>query len=155
MNKVADDVITIRPFSLDHYDAVFALWQECEGIGLSQADSRESIERYLKRNPGMSFIAKAGDPVVGAVLGGHDGRRGYIHHLAVHPSYRRRALGRRLVQQCLAALAREGIGKCHLFVMNHNKVGIAFWKCVGWTPRTDIGVISRNIEPEDTGTSCC
>ncbi len=155
MNKVADGAIAIHPFSLDHYDAVFTLWKECEGIGLSQADSCESIQRYLERNPGMSFVATSGDALVGAVLGGHDGRRGYIHHLAVHPNYRRRALGHRLVGQCLASLAREGIQKCHLFIMNHNQAGIAFWKSIGWTPRNDISVISKNIEPEPPARTCC
>ena len=123
--------IEIRPLSLGVYDAVFGLWRQCEGIGLSKTDSRENIERYLERNPGMSFIAICGDAVVGAVLCGHDGRRGYIHHMAVAPKYRRRSLGRRLVERCLAALAREGLQKCHLFVMNHNHDGIAFWKSVG------------------------
>ncbi len=155
MNKVADDVIAMRPLSLDHYDTVFTLWKECEGIGLSQADSRESIQGYLERNPNMSFVATSGDAVVGAVLCGHDGRRGYIHHLAVHPNYRRRALGRRLVQHSLAGLARDGIQKCHLFIMNHNQAGIAFWKSVGWTPRNDISVISKNIEPERPTRTCC
>ena len=140
--------VEIRPFSIQVYDAVFALWQKCEGIGLSQADSRESIKAYLRRNPGMSFIAMSGDTIVGAVLGGHDGRRGYIHHLAVEAGYRRRSVGRRLVERCLNALAQAGIQKCHLFVMNHNHEAIAFWQSVGWTPRNDIGVMSSDIGPE-------
>lgn len=140
--------VEIRPFSIKSYDAVYALWQECEGIGLSQADSRERIKAYLKRNPGMSYIAVSGNVLVGAVLGGHDGRRGYIHHLAVDPGYRRRSLGRRLIQRCLKALAQASIQKCHLFVMNHNREAMAFWQSVGWTPRKDISVMSRNIDPE-------
>jgi ribosomal protein S18 acetylase RimI-like enzyme len=137
----------ILPFTMDAYDRVFALWQQCEGVGLSDADSQASIQAYLTRNPGMSFIAIADGTVVGAVLGGHDGRRGYIHHLAVHPHSRRRSLGRRLVEQCLGALQRAGIQKCHIFIFNRNESGIVFWKSVGWTPRSDIGVISKNIEP--------
>jgi putative acetyltransferase len=96
--------IEIRPFTMVAYDRVLALWQQCEGVGLSEADSRESIQAYLSRNPGMSFIATGDGAVVGAVLCGHDGRRGYIHHLAVHPQSRRRSVGRRLVEQCLRAL---------------------------------------------------
>lgn len=139
--------IEIHPFKIDAYDRVFALWQQCEGVGLSEADSQASIQAYLNRNPGMSFIATAGGAVVGAVLGGHDGRRGYIHHLAVHPRSRRRSVGRRLVEQCLSALQRAGIRKCHIFIFNQNQDGIAFWKSVGWTPRSDISVISKSIEP--------
>jgi N-acetylglutamate synthase len=93
MTELSDGAIEINPFSLDAYDAVLALWRQCEGIGLSQADSRENIQRYLERNPGMSFIATFNGTVVGAVLCGHDGRRGYIHHLAVHPSCRRTKTG--------------------------------------------------------------
>ena len=137
----------ILPFTMDAYDRVIAVWQQCEGVGLSDADSRASIQAYLIRNPGMSFVAIADGVVVGAVLCGHDGRRGYIHHLAVHPQSRRCSLGRRLVEQCLGALQCAGIQKCHIFIFNQNESGIAFWKSVGWTPRSDIGVISKNIEP--------
>jgi ribosomal protein S18 acetylase RimI-like enzyme len=137
--------IEIQPFTMDAYERVVALWQQCEGIGLSEADSQVSIQAYVIRNPGMSFIATADGAVVGAVLCGHDGRRGYIHHLAVHPQSRRRSLGRRLVEQCLNALQRVGIQKCHIFIFNQNENGIAFWKSVGWTPRSDISVISKNI----------
>ena len=139
--------IEIQPFTMDAYNRVVALWQHCEGVGLSEADSGTSIQAYLSRNPGMSFIATADGEVVGAVLCGHDGRRGYIHHLAVHPQWRRRSLGRRLVERCLGALQRAGIQKCHIFIFNQNEDGIAFWKSVGWTPRSDISVISKNIEP--------
>jgi ribosomal protein S18 acetylase RimI-like enzyme len=138
--------VTISEFMMAAYDEVLALWQECEGVGLSDADSREHISRYLARNRGMSFLAKEGEKVVGAVLCGHDGRRGYIHHLAVHPDYRRRGIGRRLVEKCLAALQAAGIQKCHLFIFNDNVDGIRFWKGVGWTPRADICVMSKNLE---------
>jgi N-acetylglutamate synthase len=138
--------IEIRPFAIAAYDDVVALWQKCEGIGLSQADSREAIQSYLERNPAMSFVATSDGKVVGAILCGHDGRRGYIHHLAVHPRWRRQSIGRRLVEKCLDALGSAGIQKCHLFTFNQNQDGIAFWKAIGWTPRKDIGVASKNIE---------
>jgi putative acetyltransferase len=143
--------IEIHPFTMEAYDRVFALWQQCEGVGLSDADSPSSIQAYLSRNPGMSFIATAGGEVVGAVLCGHDGRRGYIHHLAVHPQSRRRSLGRWLVERCLGALQRAGIQKCHIFIFKQNEAGIAFWKSVGWAPRNDISVISKSIEQLGAG----
>lgn len=129
------------------YDDVLALWKQCEGIGISEADSRESIMSYLARNPGMSFIAQAHGRPVGAVLAGHDGRRGYIHHCAVHPNCRRQGIGRQLVNRCLDALKDAGIQKCHIFIFNSNDDGIAFWKSMGWTTRTDISVLSRTIAP--------
>ncbi len=139
--------IDISQFEIRSYEEVLALWQQCDGIGLSDADSRQSIQAYLKRNPGMSFVARLDSTVVGAVLAGHDGRRGYINHLAVHPDCRRQGIGRRLVQRCLEALEEAGIRKAHIFIFHDNCDGIAFWKSVGWTERTDIGVISKMIEP--------
>jgi hypothetical protein len=79
----------MRDFALADYDTVLALWRSCEGIGLSDSDTREAIATYLARNPGLSLVATDADGViVGAVLGGHDGRRGYLHHLAVAPAHR-------------------------------------------------------------------
>jgi ribosomal protein S18 acetylase RimI-like enzyme len=138
--------VEIASLTIAAYEDVLALWRQCEGIGLSEADSRENIQAYLQRNPGMSFLATADGVVVGAVLCGHDGRRGYVHHLAVHPRFRRRGIGRQLVDQCLRALQQARIQKCHLFIFNRNRDGIAFWKDAGWTPRSDISVISKSIE---------
>ena len=139
--------ITITEFSIEEYGKVVALWNLSEGIGLSGADSKSSIQSYLDRNPGMSFIAYDNDIVVGAVLCGHDGRRGYIHHLAVHPDYRSQGIGRMLEDKCLAALNTAGIQKSHLFIFNNNQRGIDFWKKLGWTRRFDITVLSKQIEP--------
>jgi putative acetyltransferase len=133
------------------YDQVYALWQRCPGIGLSSADERPHMAAYLERNPGMSFIARSGMNVVGAILGGHDGRRGYIHHLAVDESFRRQGIGRRLVQSSLAALQEAGMQKCHLFIFHENDTGIAFWQASGWTLRQDIQVISRHLAVETGG----
>ena len=135
----------IRPFSMSEYDEVLALWRQSEGIGLSQADEPEAIAAYLARNPGMSFVAWADGVVVGAVLCGHDGRRGYLHHLAVHPEYRRQGIGRALVNRCLDALREIGLDKCHLFIFPHNKSGIAFWQAEGWQYRSDIAVMSKMV----------
>jgi len=138
-------MITITPFTLNDYDAVIALWQICEGVGLSEADERDSIQFYLERNPGMSFVAWDGDRMVGAVLCGHDGRRGYIHHMAVHPDYRRQKIGRQLVDRCLDGLYTIGLQKCHLFIFTENEPGIAFWQAIGWQYRTDVAIMSKKV----------
>jgi len=141
--------VEIAAFTIESYEEVFAIWREAEGVGLhDDCDSRQGIQSYLERNPGLSFIAVAGGAVVGAVLCGHDGRRGYVHHLAVHPDWRRRGVGRKLVDRCLEALRVEGITKCHIFVFRGNVDAMAFWKSAGWTPRSDIGVVSKVIEPD-------
>jgi N-acetylglutamate synthase len=139
--------IDVVPFTIDVYDDVLVLWAQAEGVGLhDHSDSWEGIESYLTRNPGLSFVARAGGAVVGAALAGHDGRRGYLHHLTVHPDYRRQGIGRRLVDRCLGALQEAGIPKCHLFIFTDNVSGIAFWESVGWTPRNDLRIVSKIID---------
>jgi N-acetylglutamate synthase len=136
----------IRAMEVADYEAVIALWQSCEGIGLSAADASGPVARYLARNPGMSFIALAEDgQVVGAALCGHDGRRGYLHHVAVAPDRRGQGLGEELVARCLQALQGEGIDKCHLFVYTDNHSGRAFWKKVGWLERDTLVLMSKDL----------
>jgi ribosomal protein S18 acetylase RimI-like enzyme len=137
--------IELREMTIEDYDEVLALWQASEGIGLSEADSKESIKRFLVRNPGHSFVALDGDVLVGAALCGHDGRRGYIHHLAVNESHRRQGIGRSLVGRCMYALLRIGIGKSHLFVFGENQGAIDFWEQVGWTQRVELMMMSQQM----------
>jgi putative acetyltransferase len=136
----------LRDFVLTDYDTVLALWRSCEGIGLSESDTRDAIAAFLVRNPGLSLVATDTDGViVGAVLGGHDGRRGYLHHLAVLPAHRGRGLGRALVDETLARLRRLGIQKCNIFLYAHNAAGRAFWLREGWSAREDLVVVQKAI----------
>jgi ribosomal protein S18 acetylase RimI-like enzyme len=135
--------IVIREMTIGDYEEVLALWRASVGVGLSDADLEESIASYLHRNPGLSFVAHDGEQLVGGVLCGHDGRRGYIHHLAVSESHRRRGLGRALVERCLSALGRAEIDKCHIFVFAANRDTIAFWKSIGWTQRVELIMMSQ------------
>jgi putative acetyltransferase len=131
---------TVESLALKDYEAVVAFWQTQEGIGLNESDDRASIERYLLRNPGMSFVARNRlGAIIGAVLCGHDGRRGYLHHLAVENACRRRGLGKMLVERCLSQLAASGIPKCNIFLFNDNENGRHFWERLGyrdvnWSP---------------------
>jgi ribosomal protein S18 acetylase RimI-like enzyme len=135
-------MITIQPFTLSDYAEVYALWQATPGVGLSSADSREAIAVYLERNPGLSFVARIDGRLVGAVLCGTDGRRGYLHHLAVDPEFRHQGAGSALVEHCLAGLKAQGIDKCHLFVFAGNTSGRAFWEHTRWKLRTDLVMMS-------------
>ena len=139
--------MNITQFDISIYDEVFALWQQCDGVGLSDADSRGNIEKYLERNPKMSFVALSSGKLVGVVLAGHDGRRGYIHHLAVHPEFRRRGIAHSLVDRSIEALQESGIQKCHLFIFKDNHSGLAFWEKIGWQCRMDLSIVSKQIEP--------
>jgi len=131
---------TISPMSINDYDEVLALWQHTDGVGLDldDADSRENINLYLQRNPGMSFIARAGSQLIGAVLCGHDGRRGFLHHLAVDPAFRKQGLGHLLVEHCLGALRNCGITRCYIMVFADNAAGQCFWNNAGWHAREDL-----------------
>jgi ribosomal protein S18 acetylase RimI-like enzyme len=137
--------IVIQPMSMTAFEEVLTLWQNSAGVGLSNTDSPANIARFLERNPGLSFIARDGEQLVGAALCGHDGRRGYIHHLAVLQSHRRQGIGQTLVDHCLAALRSIDIDKCHLFVFNENQEAIAFWERTGWIRRSELAVMSRFV----------
>ena len=134
--------VAIRPFELTDHAAAIDLWQATEGIGLSASDSRTNTAAYLERNPGMSFVACHNGTLIGAVLCGTDGRRGYLHHLAVDKRFRSRGIGRQLVAHCLQALRRAGLPKCHLFLYRSNRSGYEFWRKIGWSRRSDLDVVS-------------
>jgi len=138
-------MVTITPFTLQDYDEALALWKSSPGIGLSQADSREAIAFFLERNPGLNFVARASGQLVGTLLCGCDGRRGYLYHLAVHPDFRRQGIGRALVDACLNGLRRLGIQKAHLFVYTDNQDAIAFWRSTGWYPRPELMIMSFDL----------
>jgi len=132
----------IRAFRIEDHPQAWRLWDATEGVGLSDADSRESISRFLERNRALSFIAIDRAAVVGTVLCGHDGRRGLIHHLVVASAYRRQGLGRTLVSRALAALRDAKIQKCHLLVFRDNESGRAFWSRIGAEERVSLTTFS-------------
>lgn len=128
------------------YDAVYSLWSRIEGMGLrSLDDSREGIERYLRRNPTTSFIALENGKVIGAILCGHDGRRGYIYHTAVDMEYRGCGTGRALLDRAFEALHKEGINKAALVVFDTNKIGNSFWESVGFEERIDLVYRNKSV----------
>jgi ribosomal protein S18 acetylase RimI-like enzyme len=118
----------ILPFRPSDYDEVMTLWEATEGLTLREADSRNAIVDYLARNPGLSFVARDGDRLVGAVLAGTDGRRGYLQHLAVAATHRRQGLGTCLATRVLDGLRSLGIAKCHLFVRREHAHAREFWE---------------------------
>ena len=137
--------LVIREFTMGDYDSAHALWSAAAGVGLSQADEPRNIARFLEHNPGLSFVAEEGAEIVGAVLCGTDGRRGFLYHLAVDAAHRRSGIGRQLVQRCLSALSSAGMRKCHLFVIADNVEGQRFWRSIGWEERPTLKVMSRDV----------
>lgn len=133
----------IAPMTMNDYPHAMNLWRGTPGIGLSAADGPETMRAYLLRNPGLSQCARLDGILAGTVLAGHDGRRGYLHHLCVGEAFRRRGIGRMLVESALSALAEAGMDKAHAFLFADNATGRIFWEKAGWSWRTDIGVVSR------------
>lgn len=136
----------IRVMEISDYEKVYALWMSCKNMGFNNLDdSKEGIEKFLKRNPDTSFVAVEDDAVVGIVLAGHDGRRGYIYHTSVAENYRKQGIGTQLLSHCEEALKREGINKAALLVFNRNEAGNAFWEKQGFTVRADVAYRNKAL----------
>ena len=139
------ELMLYRPMTADDYEAAYQLWESTEGMGLSEADSREEILRYLERNPGISQVCVHEDgTLAGTAMCGHDGRRGYMYHVAVSGSSRGSGAGREMVSRCMDKLREEGIMKCHLMVIEGNRLGRGFWSGIGWQEREGLVLCSRN-----------
>ena len=123
---------SIREMTVDDLGAVLQLWNSTEGLTPDDSDTEQNLARYLQRNPGLCFVAEGGGKIIGAVKCGQDGRRGYLHHLAVKDGFRGQGVGRALVRAVLCALKDQGIEKCNTFALDDNKEGRAFWEHNGW-----------------------
>lgn len=133
----------LRKMKLEDYDNVYALWMSCAGMGLNNLDdSRSGIEKFLNRNPDTCYVAIDNNIIVGVIMVGNDGRRGYIYHTSVHPDHRKQGIGRKLVDTALDSLLKLGINKVALVVFDRNKAGNEFWEKMGFTTRNDL--IYRN-----------
>jgi putative acetyltransferase len=140
------DGTVVRLFRIKDYDAVVALWRRTEGVGLNESDTRPAITAFLRRNPGLSLIAVKNGRIIGAVLCGHDGRRGYLHHLAVSKRHRCRGIGQQLVIACLVRLRRVGISKCNIFIYASNAEGMKFWAHTGWSLRKELRLMQIRLD---------
>jgi len=137
--------IQTREFRLEDYEAALELWNRAEGLDVAEGDDRETIRRFLKRNPGLSRIANDGPKIVGAVLCGHDGRRGYVYHLAVDPKYHGRGLGGRLIDECLSGLKQAGLERANILVAKDNPSGLEFWRRSGWEDLDGAAPMGRDV----------
>ena len=138
----------ISEMTLENYEDVVALWESCEGLGTSE--TREEFACFLRRNLGFSAIARDGVALVGGALCGHDGRRGYLYHVAVAQSHRGQGLGRALVEWCLQKLDAIGIPRCSIHVYTDNDDGELFWLNAGWRVRTDLKVMAIDLPLDET-----
>lgn len=136
----------IRKMTLEDYGELYDFWMSTPGMGLNDVDDSEAgIDRYLRRNPNTNFVATIADKIVGAILSGHDGRRGYLYHTAVSVTYRNKGIGSALLEAALAALRAEGISKAALVVFKSNEVGNSFWEQKGFHAREDLNYRNRAL----------
>ncbi len=128
-----------RLMKIEDYEAVYALWISCKGMGLNNLDdSKDGIRRFLIRNPDTCFVAEEDEKIVGGIIVGNDGRRGYIYHTVVKPDCRGKGVGSTLVEHALMALKACGINKVALVVFDRNEGGNAFWERNGFSVREDL-----------------
>ena len=129
----------VRVMTIEDYPQVYALWMSIHGFGIRTVDdSREGVEKFLKRNPATSVVAVEDGRVIGAILCGHDGRRGCFYHVCVAEDKRQRGIGKQMATFAMHALKAEGINKVSLIAFKSNEVGNRFWRSVGWTYRNDL-----------------
>ena len=140
----------IRIMTMDDYEEVYQLWKKIHGFGIrSIDDSREGIERFIKRNPATSIVAEMDGKIVGSILCGHDGRRGCFYHVCVDENYRRRGIGKTMVVHAMEELKKEKINKVSLIAFTKNDVGNAFWNQIGWTKREDLNYYDFTLNEEN------
>ena len=129
----------VRTMTIEDYQGVHDLWMTIKGFAIrSIDDSREGVERFLKRNPVTSVVAEENGEIVGSILCGHDGRRGCLYHVCVREDCRMRGIGKSMVVRCMEELEKEKISKVSLIAFTENDIGNAFWKEIGWTKREDL-----------------
>lgn len=143
----------IREMTVEDYDKVYALWKTIRGFGIrSIDDSREGVERFVKRNPTTSIVAEEDDAIIGAILCGHDGRRGCFYHVCVKEEHRKRGVGKKMALAAMEALKKEKVSKVNLIAFRSNDVGNRFWKSLGWSFRDDCNYYEFNLNEENITT---
>lgn len=140
----------LRVMTIEDYDAVYKLWMDIKGFAMKSVDdSFEGVSQFLKRNPSTSVVAVEDGKVIGSILCGNDGRRGYLYHVCVHPDYRLKGIGKAMVVFAMEALRKENISKVSLIAFSKNDLGNAFWNTIGWTKREDLNFYDFVLNKEN------
>ena len=135
-------MIKIRLMTIEDYEQLSKLFIKTPGIVFREADSKNAIEKYLDRNKNLNFVATDNETIIGCVMCGHDGRRGYLQHLLVKPEYRKKGIGEKLFKNCIENLSNIGISKTHIFVFKDNNIANRFWLNKDWKLREDVNMYS-------------
>lgn len=148
-----EEKLIIRTMKMEDYDELYKLWMEISGFGIrSIDDSKEGVERFIRRNPTTSMVALYEDELVGGILCGHDGRRACLYHVCVKEKYRKHGIGQKMVRACMKALKEEKINKINLIAFKKNEVGNRFWQGLGWTYRDDVNYYECVLNEENVTT---
>lgn len=140
----------LRVMTTEDYDQLSALWKSIKGFGIRTIDdSREGVEKFIKRNPTTSVVAEEDGRIIGAILCGHDGRRGSFYHVCVAESHRKQGIGHQMAQFAQEALKKEGINKVSLIAFRKNLGGNLFWQKVGWLFREDLNYYDYNLNEDN------
>ena len=140
----------IRVMQETDYEKVYALWTSISGFGIRTIDdSKEGVERFIRRNPTTSMVAEENGEIVGAMLCGHDGRRGCFYHVCVAQGHRKQGIGKAMAEAAMEALKKEGISKVSLIAFQSNEVGNRFWRSLGWTFREDLNYYDYTLNEKN------
>lgn len=143
-------MILIRTMTIEDYEQLYSLWMKIKGFAIrSIDDSKEGVERFLERNPHTSVVAVKDNKIVGAILCGHDGRRGCLYHVCVDPLHRKQGIGKKMVVFAMKALQEEKISKVSLIAFTENDIGNAFWRKIGWSQREDLNYYDFTLNKEN------
>lgn len=133
--------MNIETFSIKFYEKVIELWRKT-GISVGSSDTKEELERMVQRNRKLFLIGKIDEKLISVVMGGFDGRRGYLHHLAVDPAYQKKGYGKLMMDELMKKFHELGVHKVHLFIEKHNKIVVDFYRNLGWDIRDDLIMMS-------------
>ena len=139
--------IQIRPFRFpDDYQQVYELWSSMEkGVHIGRSDTPEEIEKKVARDPDLFLVAAYEDQIIGSVIGGFDGRRGLIYHLAVNTAFRSQGIGSRLMEEVESRLRAKGCLKSYLLVAEDNREVEAYYRHRGWQAMTTVHLFGKEL----------
>ncbi len=131
----------IEKFSMKFYEEVIEVWRK-SGIRVGSTDTKEELKRIVRRSPQLFLVGKIDEKIIGVVIGGFDGRRGYVHHLAVNPDYQKKGYGKLILGELMNKFLELKVHKVHLFIEKYNKEVIEFYRNLGWEIRDDLIMMS-------------
>jgi ribosomal protein S18 acetylase RimI-like enzyme len=122
------------------------LWKSIEaGVNIGRSDTPEEIQKKLKRDPDLFLVAEQNQEIVGTVIGGYDGRRGMIYHLAVHKTVREQGVGALLLGEVEKRLQAKGCVKCYLLVLADNELAVHFYENRGWYEMNEVRIMGKEF----------